>query len=344
MENIKEITMDELKGLLGDSIKELMPTLKSEIVGELKGDMKNVITKDTDEEVVEKAAGFIKDLCNGVLEKSVDSSTASFGYTVPTQLASFILVIKDKIAKMRKLAFVFQMAGNFQLPTQGTGVTAYWVAENDEIDESNPTVGKLTLSDYYLAARVLMPRQLLNTSAMNIMNYVGELCARSLRAAEETAFIAGDGNGKPTGLRLANIAHIDMVGSAIAYGDIVNLFYELPEQYRENAVFITSSAGVKLIRTLVDLNRLPIFDMRDQKIFQKSLIETVDIPANLGSGTDTTEIYFGDMWYYWIKDGETMFVDTQKVLKNLQIELVVAEAVDGVYTLPDACRKLVGVK
>lgn len=345
-EQVKEVTMDELKSIMADGVKEIIPALKGEILEELKGTLKDEVKVNSDEEKVEKSADFIRKACNGELEKkAIDSTTDSFGYTVPTELSDFILKAKDKIAKMRKLAFVFQMAGNFDLPTEGTGVTGYWVGENETITESNPTIGKKTLVDYYLAARVLIPRKLLNTSAYNIVNYVGELCARKLRDTEETAFVAGDGSSKPTGLRSATLTGSQaQAGSALVYDDIVNLFYALPEQYRENAVFITSALGMKAIRKINDDNSVPIFDLRDQKMFNRPVIESSDIPSNLGSSADTTEIYFGDMWYYWIKDGEKMFVDTDKVLSKLQIELVVAQAVDGVYTLPAACKKLTGVK
>ncbi len=341
----KEITMDELKAMFGDSVKELIPALKAEIVADLKAGLKDEVKVNSDEEKVEKSAEFIKGVCNGTLEKkAIDSTTDSFGYAVPTELASFILTAKDKIAKMRKYAFVFQMSGSFQLPAEGTGVTAYWVGENTEITESNPTLSKKNLGDYYLAARVLIPRKLINTSAYNIVNFVGQLCARALRNTEETAFIAGDGSSKPTGLRSASVGSTAQAGSALAYDDVVNLYYSLPEQYRENAVFITSALGMKALRKIKDTTNNPIFDLNTQTIMTKPVVESADIPENLGSSANTTEIYFGDMWYYWIKDGETMFVDTDKVLSKLQVELVVAQAVDGVYTLPSACKKLTGVK
>ncbi len=341
---VKEVTMEELKNIITDGVKEILPDMKSEILKEIKRDVKDS-KPETDEEKTKKSADFIKRVCLGQLEeKAVDSSNASFGYTVPTELADFILTKKDKISKMRKLAFVFQLSGDFQLPTEETGVTAYWVGENQTITQSNPTVGKKNLYDYYLAARVLIPRKLLNTSAYNIVNFIGELCSRKLRDTEEVAFVAGDGSDKPTGLRSASLGSIAQAGASFAYDDLVDLFYELPEQYRQNAVFMTSSAGMKLLRKLKDNNDLPIFDVRDQTIFNRPVLESADIPANLGTGTDETEIFFFDPWYYWIKDGERMFVDTDKVISKLQTELVVAEAVDGVYTLADAGKKLTGVK
>lgn len=340
---VKEISMDDLRNIIKDGLKEILPDFKSDVLKDIKTGLKDK-KGDTKQELLEKAAKFVRDVCLGRLEeKAIDSSDTSFGHTVPSELADFILTKRDKIAKMRKLAFVFKLSGEFKLPLEGTGVTAYWVDENEEVTESNPTIDKKNLYDYYLATRVLIPRKLLNTSAFNIVNFIGELCSRKIRDVEEQSFVSGDGASKPTGLRGAGFAEIAQEKLKFAYDDLVNLYYELPEQYRQNAVFMTSSGGMKLLRKLVDLNGLPIFDVRDQTIFNRPVFESVDIPSNLGTGGDETEIMFFDPWYYWIKDGEQMFVDTDKVISKLQTELVVAEAIDGVYTLPDAGKKLTGV-
>ena len=341
---VKEITLKELNQLIGDGVKEIVGDLKAEILKETQKGLAD-IKKPTEDEKIEKAARFIKDICFGRLEeKAIDSGNASFGHTIPTELADFILTKKDKISRMRQLAYSFKLGGNFQLPTEGTGVIAYWVDDNDNIAQSNPTIEKKSLSDYYLAARVLIPRKLLNTSAFNIVSFIGELSSRKLRDAEESAFVAGDGSGKPNGVRGAGLAEIEQIDSDFQYVDLVNLYYELPEQYRQNAIFMTSGAGMKLIRSLTDQNNMPIFDVRDQTIFNRPVLESADIPANLGVGTDETEIMFFDPWYYWIKDGEQMFIDTDKVISKLQTEVVVAEAIDGVFTMPEAGKKLTGVK
>jgi len=343
-QEVKEITMKELNQLIADGVKEIVGDLKNEILKETQKGLAD-IKKPTEEDKVEKAAQFVKDLCFGKLEdKAIDTGNNSFGHTIPTELADFILTKKDKISRMRQLAYSFKLSGNFQLPTEGTGVTAYWVDDNASIDQSNPTIEKKSLSDYYLAARVLIPRKLLNTSAFNIVDFIGELSSRKLRDSEETAFVAGDGSGKPNGVRGAGLGEVAQADVDFGYDDLLNLYYELPEQYREKAVFMTSGAGMKLIRALKDKNDMPIFDVRDQTIFNRPVLESADIPGNLGVGMDETEILFFDPWYYWIKDGEEMFIDTDKVISKLQTEVVVAEAVDGVFTMPEAGKKLTGVK
>lgn len=349
---VKEITEEQLKGMLEEisksALESLVPTIKDELKNELKSFASEKEEK-TEAQKQEEVKDFLTAICEKDIakladKKAVTSGTGSFGYTIPTELASKILEKKDKIAKMRKLAFSFNLAGPFQLPTEGTGVTTYWVAENDLVTESNPTIGKKTLDDYYLATRVLMPRQLLNTSAFNVVEYIARLCSRSLVIAEETAFVAGDGDSKPTGLRqTANVNSDAQDSTSLAYNDLINLYYSLKEQYRSNAVFMTSTAGMVLIRKLKDTQGLPLFDVNTQTIFGRPVFESEDIPSNLGSDGDETEIWCFDPSYYWIKDGDQMTMDSDKIISKLQTEIVVFEAIDGVYTLPEAASKLTAV-
>lgn len=338
------MTMEELKSVVVDSVKE---TVGNDITS-LKTEIEALKAVKTDAKLAraEKSAQFIKDIIDGKAVKTITTNTASFGYTIPTELADAIHETKDKLAKIRKYAFVFTMDGKFQLPTQGTGVTAYWVTTeaDSDITESNPTIGKTDLDDYYLATRVRIPYKLLQTAAFNIEQFVARLSGRALVVKEETAFVAGAGSSEPTGIRTASITGIAQAGANFAYDDVVNLFYGVPEQYRANGAFLASTGAIKLLRKLKDNNGLPIFNVQDQTVFGKPLLECTDIPENLGTSANETEVYFGDLQEYWIKDGQTMQSEVRPVQGRLQVDLFVYQAVDGVVVNTDAFRKLTGVK
>jgi len=337
MEDLKKLIKESVKGSdeeLGKKVKSLEDLINSKKV-------------DSEEEKAEVGKKFIKALAMDDKKelKAIDTMPGSFGYTVPTYVADKILEKKDKIAKMRKYAFVFKMNGPFQLPTEGTAVTAYWVGENLEVTASSPNVGKKSLDDYYLTARVLIPYKLLNTSAINLTDYLANRCSRALGNTEETSFVAGSGSSQPEGLRTNTaVETLYLEGATIAYNDVVNLFYGLKEQYRAEGVWLSSAAGIKLIRKLKDSNGLPIFDVRDQTIFGRPLLESEDIPSNLGTAGNETEIWFGDPSFYWIKDGEQMMAEKDKIIEMLQVQIVIHEAVDGKLVLPEAFKFLTGVK
>jgi HK97 family phage major capsid protein len=344
----KELTMDELKSTITATLEE-SPLAKK--MADIEKGLSALQSVPTDKKAaeIEVAAKFVKDLCDGKLEserKTITTGSGSFGYTVPTELESSVHEAKDKLAKIRANAFVFKMDGKYQLPVEGTGVTAYWVTTeaDSDITESNPTVGKKDLDDQYLASRVRIPYKLLQTSAINIVEFVSRLSARALVSAEETAFVGGDGSGKPTGIRQASITAVPQAGANLAYDDLVNLYYAVPEQYRVNGKWLFSTAALKLARKLKDTISLPIFNVTDNSIFGKEVLECTDIPENLGSGANETEIYFGDLKEYWIKDGQTMLAEAKSVTGRLQIDLFMYQSVDGVVVNTEAFRKGTGIK
>lgn len=318
--------------------------------------------KQLEKEAIAEAANFVKFIClpqgkhaafgvKSIEVKQITTDTGSFGNAVPTALASAILEKKAKFAIIRSRAFSFSLSGPFDLPIEGTGVTGYWVGEEDESDanlvtESKPTLTKKSLDDHYLAALVKVSWKLLNTSDYNIVNFVASLAGKALAETEETAFIAGNGTGKPKGIRTETLESVAQAGEGLAYQDLVNLYFLLAAQYRMNAVFITSSLGAKAIVGLKDTQDRPIFQpgMPLDELFRKPLLESADIPENLGTGGDTTEVYFGDPYYYWIKDGQDLAMATQDVIERLQTKVLVYQAVDGKLVLTDAFVKLTGVK
>lgn len=302
---------------------------------------------------LEKAANFIKQIVlpmqfhkeYGV--KAIDTGSGSFGTVVVPELRDEILEQSARWYVIRKYAFVFQLTGKITLPAEGTGVTAYWVAENAAVTESNPTLTGVTLDDHGVAALVKVSWKLLRTSNVNIVNFVAALAGKAITDKEEAAFINGDGSAKPLGiLQTTGITDVAQAGASYAYDDLVALYFALPAPYRQNAVFVTSSTGAIILHSLKDANDRPVFtiDGSEPRVLGKALLESDQVPANLGTGTDETVIYFGDPFTYWIKDGSDIEVATQDQIENLQTKIVVYKYVDGKIVNKAAWRKQTGVK
>lgn len=358
LENGKEVDLKEiLTTATVEQLKEMGFPLNEE--GKISmtsfGESKSV--DQMKQEAVEESANFIKSVVLPSAQhssygvKQVTTAGGSMGATVPTELANAILEKKAKFAVLRSRAFAFSMSGPFDIPLEGDGVNGYWVGESDTADanlvtESIPTVVKKTLDDHYLAALVKVSWKLMNTSAYNIVNYISSLAGRKLAEIEEAAFVGGNGTGKPKGIRTETLVSVAQAGAGLEYADIVNLYFTLKPQYRQNAVFMTSSMGARTIVGLEDGAGRPIFAPGQplDELFRKPMVESVDIPENLGGGEDTTEVYFGDPFYYWIKDGQDIQVATEQNIERLQTKVLVYQAVDGKLTHTEAFVKLTGVK
>lgn len=348
--NLKELVseaavagMKEVGMPLGEDGKFSLKALPIEVQDEASRKLKGI----------EEAAQFIKhkvlpqDRLKEYGVKAIDTGAPSFGAVVPTELYNAILEQSKRWQVIRKYAFVFQMSGKLDIPQEGTGVTGYWVAENAAITESSPTTAKATLDDHGVASLVYIPWKLMNTSAQNIVQFVAALSAKAITDKEESAFVNGDGSGKPLGIRqTSGITSIAQAGAAITYDDVVALYFSLPAGYRQNGQFLTSGKGARLLYTLKDDNNRPLFAPGQplDSMFNKPLIESEDIPANLGGGTDETEIWFGDLFNYWIKDGSQIEMATQDKIENLQTKVVLYKYVDGRVVNKAAFRKLTAVK
>lgn len=319
------------------------------------GDLKVTVPTDADQKAAAfaEAANFIKSMivpthlheAYGV--KAIDTTGGSFGTVVPTALRDEIVAQSQKFQIVRRYAFVFSLTGKITLPQEGTGVTAYWVAENAAVTESNPTATGVTLDDHGLACLVKVSWKLLRTADRNIVDFVSRLSAKAITETEEAAFVNGDGSGKPLGIRqTSGITAVAQAGGSLAYADIVKLYHALPVAYRQNAQFLTSGKGAQLLHLLADSQARPLFAAGQalDQLFGKPLLESSDIPENLGAGTNETEIHFGDLSNYWIKDGSDIEMATQDQIENLQTKIVVYKYVDGKIVVKDAFRKLTGVK
>ncbi len=300
----------------------------------------------------DRAANFIKSLTlparlhkeYGV--KAIDTSAGSFGNVVPAELYDEIIEQSKRWTIIRKYAFVFQLTGKIDIPTEGTGVTGYWVAENASVTETNPNLNKVSLSDNSVAALIKVSWQLLRTSPQNITKFVAFLAAKAITDREEAAFVGGDGVSKPKGIRTETLTSVAQAGADYTYDDLMALYYALPVAYRRNAQFLTSGKGARLNHALKDNQDRPLFAAGQplETLLGKPLLESEDIPANLGAGTNETEMIFGDFSNYWIKDGSDIEMATQDQIENLQTKIVVYKYVDGKCVNTNAFRKLTAVK
>lgn len=305
----------------------------------------NVETRSAVEEAKTRAEASVKFIRDAVEAKAVPTTgDSSYGAVVPTGLYEQIMKKRDALAEIRKYATVIPVAGKVQLGAEATMATTYWVAENASITESESALTKVTLEDHYLACRTKIPFKLLNGSPIAVEAYFADLMGRAIAKEEDAKFISGDDSAKPKGIRTTATDAGAQAGASLARTDVVKLFYSIKAPYRKNAVWITSTLGVKAIMNIVDTTTRPLYDPADGTLFGKPLIETENIPENLGGGNNTTEILFGDLSYYAIKDGEKMSMLSNGVNEQLQVQLVAFEAVDGELTLAEAVAKLTAVK
>lgn len=148
----------------------------------------------------------------------------SAGYLVSTenQPGSFIELLRAQSVLGRAGARMLPgLKGDIQIPKQTGASTGYWVgAEDDEITESNMTIGQLTMGPKTVGAYTEVSRLLQMQSDPSIDALVMEDFAKVLALKIDLAGLNGNGAGAPIGI--VNTSGIGSVtGTSFSYAAAV---------------------------------------------------------------------------------------------------------------------------
>lgn len=137
------------------------------------------------------------------------SVPADGGYLIPERLRADLLRVSLETALMRRFARTIPMDSlTVPFPTLDStsnvnsvhgGITAYWVEEGQSLPESDPTFGRVVLQARKLVARADVPNELFQDSIISLEAFISDVFPDALAWFEDTAFITGDGVGKPLG-------------------------------------------------------------------------------------------------------------------------------------------------
>lgn len=174
------------------------------------------------------------------------------GYLVPTdQRVELIVDPGFPGGVTRGISSQFQTTrdgGNW--PTLSTDITLASVAEEAAFPESDPAFGQITFTIRKVGRAVDLSYELLQDSAVNLPQLLGNRFNAAKGRYEDQQAIEGDGTTEPQGLRVASVSDItdlwtkDTGPTAI---EVIGAFYELPAQFRPNATWHMSSSAFKWV-------------------------------------------------------------------------------------------------
>ncbi len=240
---------------------------------------------------------------------TVGTATAG-GHTVATDLlgASFIeLLINSMVIMSMGPTMLRDLNGNIAIPRQTSGTTAYWVAENSAVTESQAAFDQVTLSPKTVGGFSDYSRRLLLQSSLDVEGFVRMDLARTIALELDRAAINGSGaSNQPTGI--LNTSGIGSVagganGAAPTWDHIVDL---------ESAVANANAADIgrmgyltntkvrgKLKRTQMfgGTNGIPVWEKGADPLNGYRAGVSNNVPSNLDKGTSVgvcSAIIFGN--------------------------------------------------
>lgn len=288
-------------------------------------------------------------------EGTIGSGTSG-GLLVPTTVADSIVSKMKYISPIRQIATVIaNMPAQLQLPSENTFATAYWTAEGAPGTDTSEVFDPNLLTPWKMAALDSFTSEILLDAATNpsIQNYVESRFAIALALLENSAFVNGDGSSKPYGFRSSAITPnaVATTGDNLQYNDMTALKYSLGTAYRQMAVYATSSAGAQALENVKDNYGRPIWreglaEDSPATLLGRPVVIVDEIPSNLGTGSNATEIWYGVFQNYFIGDRGPLRVDygtNASDFANDKISLRMLRRVAGRPVIGEGFSKLTGV-
>lgn len=176
------------------------------------------------------------------------------------------------------------LRGDTVIPRQtGTG-TAFWVAENGALTESNPTFDNVTLRPKHVGALSSVSRQLLQQSNPAIEQLLRDDMVAVVGLAIDKAMLHGlTANNEPNGI--LNTVGIQTANLAtLTWAAVVAMFEKLGlENFAPNAVLTHAKAATKLQTTLRDAVTGSDYLMQGGRINDTAAYVTNQLDAKAGS-------------------------------------------------------------
>jgi HK97 family phage major capsid protein len=271
------------------------------------------------------------------------------GYLAPKEYAREIIKTITEFSPVRSVANVRQTsARSLMIPKRTGQFAAAWVAETGTRAETTGLAfGMTELQTHEMYAIVDVSTQMLEDSAFDLEAFIAAEAAEQFAVAEGTAFISGNGVGKPEGILTNGDVAYSAGGhaSAIQADGLIGIFYDLKDAYARNASWMFKRSTIKAIRQLKDSQNQYLWQPglaggAPATILDRPYLEATDIPA---VGANALAGIFGDIRRaYTVLDRVSMSItrDPYTMASTGLVRFWVRKRVNGQIVLPEAVRTL----
>lgn len=191
----------------------------------------------------------------------VSPDDAQAGLTIPTELRNEVLRIAETqygLARRSMLYLPFSGPGDSRnIPVLGSSVKVFWTGEGGKKKATQPKFELVQQTLKKLAAIVPMTEEILEDSAVNLTQLLGQLFAEAIAKEEDLQFFSGIG-APWTGVLnngAVNIVYQNTLGVAnLTADDLLDMIDATPSGALPGAKFYLNRTVLSVIRKLKDLD------------------------------------------------------------------------------------------
>lgn len=243
---------------------------------------------------------------------------AAGGFTVPDQFVGEIFAVTPESSIVRPRATMVPGLDTSpdaasEIPaldhTAGThgGITVSWIGEGVEKPETEPEFIQIKLDPQELAGHLIVTDKLLRNNAANLSVFLEKTFREAIFAAEDDAFLNGNGVGLPLGV-LNSPARIQVAragANAFAYADVAGMLAAFTPDSWLRGVWVINLSVLPQLMVMVDAGNHRVFEGKDNmrglppSLIGIPVIFTGRVPP-LGT---TGDVMLCDFSYYLLKQG-----------------------------------------
>lgn len=246
----------------------------------------------------------------------VNMTYGANGAVIPDTIMNKVIDRVKEISPLFAMATRYAVKGDITIPkidrTSGD-ITVAFSAEFSSLTANGFKFGSVTLSGHLAAALVLISKQLINNSQIDVVSIVIQKLAENIAAFVENFLLNGDSSISDSGLKgsVDTVNNVKTVASVAALGsdDLIDVQDKIPDAYQTNACWIMSPSVRTKIRKLKDgqNNYLLIADYTKGSgytLLGKPVYVTDNLPSAASAASGDIIAYYGDFSGLAVKTGE----------------------------------------
>lgn len=256
---------------------------------------------------LDKAVNFAHDtIGDSDVAMAIETAAGSGGALIPQNTADEVIELLRNRTVVRKLGArsVPLPNGNMSMPRMSGGATAGYVGEGADALASESEFDDVKLSAKTMITLVPLSNQLIGRAGFQVEQLVLADIINAMAVREDKAFLRDDGtNNTPTGMKaVAAAASRTEAWSGTADLTSIDAYLDslILKLMESNSLMVSCGWGLSprtymKLFGLRDGNGNKLYPEMAQGVLKGYPIEhTNTIPANLGVGTNESEIYFAD--------------------------------------------------
>jgi len=293
---------------MNERLSVLDAELKSIKAAAARGNFNQPDLTEAEQKTAEYKKGFNSFLRKGLEMKSMSvNSDEDGGYFVTPEMSSEIVKKVYESSPMRQLASVQVISTDaLEIMEDLELISSGWVGETQP--RGNTDTAKLKMikiPTHELFAQPLATQKLLDDASVNVESWLAEKAAQKFALDEATAFISGNGVGKPKGIldyaAGTSFNQVEQVETStsltIKADDLIDLNYAVKADYKKAAAWMAKREVIKEFRKLKDTQNRYLWEPGLNGAAQATLLgapvyEAADMQA--GGVAGNLAVAFGD--------------------------------------------------